>query len=508
MKYSFRLFAVLFIGVQLLFSCNPEEVIENSDSSSSSSSVTELSTDYDWVSDNEATITLNGSSIETNSSAVAISGTTATITQGGYYVITGTLTNGQIIVNADTAIVKIKLSSVNITNTSGSPFYIKKAGKAVVFLADNSTNSMTDASSYSYSGEPNATLFSNSYLSFTGTGSLTVKANYNDAISSDDEIIINNGVINVTAKDDGIRGKNYLIVNGGTITATATGGHALKSDNDTKAGYGMVKVNGGTLNLTSTAKDGIHAINRVLITGGTLNIAASASQGLKSDSLVCISGGNITISKSHEGIESPYIRIQGGNSYITASDDGVNATKGNGSENNDGSLLSIEGGYLVINATGGDGLDSNGNITMSGGTAIVNGPQSQPEVELDYNGTFNLTGGFLIASGVNSNMVQGVSSSSTQYSLKISTSSSLSSSTLLHIQDAAGNDVVTFKGLRNYSSVIFSSDALSKGSSYSIYTGGTYNGTLTDGIYTDGTYSGGTLKKTFTISSSITTISF
>lgn len=493
-----------------LYSCDPDEVVntENTDSTDSGSTPAESASDYEWLSSNEETITFNSSSISENSDGATVSGSTLTITKGGYYIVSGTLTNGQIVVDASGETVKIKLSGVTVTNSSSSPFYIKKAEKAIIFMADGTINTFTDASTYSNSDEPNATIFSNSYVAFTGTGTLTVKANYNDAISSDDEVIINNGVINVTAKDDGIRGKNYLKIDGGVVTVTASAGHAIKSDNETKAGYGLVVVNGGTLNLTSTAKDGIHAVKRVVINGGTTTIAAAKSQGLKADSLVAINGGTTVVSTSHEGIESPYIKVNDGILYLNASDDGFNASFGNGGENNDNSMLTLAGGYVYVNATGGDGLDSNGNITMTGGTVLVHGPSQQPEVAIDYNGTFNMTGGFLIASGTNSNMAQGVSTSSSQYSLKITTNSTISSGTLIHIQDASGNDIATFKPLRNYASIIFSSSLLTKGSSYSVYTGGTSTGVLKDGLYTGGTYSGGTLKKTFTISSSVTTVSF
>lgn len=499
-------FFTILVGVAC--STSTDGVTSGESGTDSAGAETEETGDYDWSSTSTNEITLNGTSISTTSANVSISGTTATITAGGQYTISGTLTNGQIKVDADSATVKIKLNGVTLANTSTSPFYIKKSKKTIIFVADGTTNSISDATSYSNSDEPNACIFSNTYLAFTGTGALAVKGNCNDAISSDDQIVINNGAITVTAKDDGVRGKDYLKVNGGTLKVTAGTGHALKSDNDTDKGYGLVEINGGTINLTSTSADGIHAVKRVIINDGNVSIAASASQGLRSDSLVLVNGGTTNITASKEGAESPNITIAKGTINITASDDGLNATKGTGGESNDGSMLSITGGYLSINAVGGDGLDSNGNITMTGGTAVVHGPKSQPEVGLDYNGTFSMKGGFLVISGVYSNMTQGISTSSSQYGLKITSSSSLSTSTLIHIQDASGNDLVTFQPKRAYTSIIFSSPALVSGTNYSIYTGGTSTGTLSNGLYSGGSYSGGTLKKTFSLSSVSTTISF
>lgn len=105
-------------------------------------------------------------------------------------------------------------------------------------------------------------------------------------------------------------------------------------------------------------------------------------------------------------------------------------------------------------------------------------------------------------------MIEVPSTSSSQYSVKATSSATLSSSTLFHFQDASGNEIVTYKPVRNTYYLVVSTPALTSGSSYSIYTGGSSTGTLTDGIYTAGIYSGGTLKKTFTISSKISSVSF
>jgi hypothetical protein len=145
---------------------------------------------------------------------------------------------------------------------------------------------------------------------------------------------------------------------------------------------------------------------------------------------------------------------------------------------------------------------------MTGGTLILHGPPSQPEESIDFNGTFNISGGYLIAGGTNSNMNKPMSSTSTQYGLYALTSSVVSANTIFRIQDSSGNDLVTFKPVRNAYSFLFSSLNLKTGTTYSIYVGGTCTGTLKDGLYSGGTYSGGTLKKSFTISNKVTSLSF
>jgi hypothetical protein len=563
---------------------------DNSDSSGANS-VTgyEDPSDYNWKSDDVFNISLNGTSISEDCSGAESEGSILTIKSSGTYKLSGTLTNGQIVVNtSDLDIVRIIFDGVNISCLNSAPFYVKSAVKVMIVLADNSVNSLTDGSSYvlNNEGEPTAAVFSKSYLSFYGTGSLTVKANYQDGIVGKDGLVIRNGVISVTSADDGIRGKDYLIINYGSITVNAKG-DGLKSDNENDASYGYIIVDSASLNITASG-DGISSVTKSTFNGGTYNIITGGGAGstatLKStviavatglgfpgtggttsgysgtvsakgiktsgelvinkgvfnissaddachsngsviindgtvilssgddaihaESSIDIKAGKVSIIKSYEGIESYSITVEGGEVGIVSSDDGFNASKGNGGESNDGSLLSINGGNIYVNSSTGDGLDSNGSISVSGGTIIVHGPQSNPEVGMDYNGTCNVTGGFIIISGTNSNMTQAPGSASSLYSLKIMSSSSIAASTLFHLQDASGKDIVTFKPVRSYYSVVFSSSQLTNGATYYVYTGGTSTGKNTNGLVTDGVYSGGTLKKSFTISSKVTSISF
>jgi len=524
----------------------------------------EEASDYVWEGDTVTAIILNETSITVSGDGASASGTTATVTAAGTYLVSGTLDNGKIIVDTeDEDAVKLVLNGVNITCSNSAPIFVKSAEKAIVILPSGTTNYLTDGSSYTYSSsdedEPNAALYSKSDLSISGEGALVVDANYNDGITSKDGLIIASGNISVNSVDDGIRGKDYLIIESGTINVTS-GGDGFKSDNDEDDAKGYISIESGTITITA-ANDGMQATTDLLIADGTFNLTtgggssktisssvsakglksdlniiiesgdftinsaddaihsaslitindgtiaiSSGDDGIHTDNTVNVNGGEITITKSYEGIEGPYINMNGGTTYVTSSDDGLNASKGNGGESNDGSLLSITGGYLYISSTG-DGLDSNGSITSTGGTVIVNGPSSSVEVGLDYNGTFSLNGGLILIAGPNSSMTQGASSSSTQNSVLVRFSSSKSSSTLFNIQDASGNSLVTFQPAKTYSSVLYSSSDLTKGTTYYIYSGGSYSGgSETDGLYTGGTYSGGTQYSSFTVSGSVTTV--
>jgi hypothetical protein len=139
---------------------------------------------------------------------------------------------------------------------------------------------------------------------------------------------------------------------------------------------------------------------------------------------------------------------------------------------------------------------------------VAHGPQSDPEVGMDVNGACKVSGGFLVASGTNSNMTEGPSQSSTQYSVLLRTNQSVSAGTIFHIEDANGNSLLTFAPMRQYFSIIFSAPELSRGSTYRVYIGGNSTGTLNNGLYTGGTYSGGSLRTTFTLSNVAQTVWF
>lgn len=556
-KKVLNLYVVLLLS--FLFTSACEKIIVNNDENTDDH---DDPADYTWDTTAVAQIKLNGNSITVEPASAVISGSKVTIKTAGTYNITGTLTDGQIVVDSKgDGNIRLILNGVNIKNSTGAPIFISDADKTIIILAENTENVLTDGTSYiTVDGEPNAAIFSNSDLTLYGEGSLAITANYKDGISSDDGLLIKSGTINITAADDGIRGKDYLIIKGGKIVVSSKG-DGLKSDNieDITLGYVTVeyadiiltsggdaitaatdvritdgiftiKSGGGTTGTYTTSAKGIKAVNKLNIDKGTFNFncaddalhsnnkviindgiynIATKDDAIHADASVEINNGTINITQSYEGIESASITVNSGNVSLLATDDGFNATKGSRTEANDGSSLNLNGGYIVVNCSSGDGLDSNGNLTMTGGTVIVHGPKSQPEVGFDVNGTFNISGGLLIATGPNSgNMIETPSTSSTQYSVKATIQSNLTTSTLFHIEDANGNDLVTYKPVRNVYYIVFSSSGLKSGSSYSIYTGGSSTGTFNNGLYTGGTYTGGTLKKTFTISGKVTNVSF
>ena len=354
-------------------------------------------------------------------------------------------------------------------------------------------------------------------------------------ISCDGDISIQSGGVTVHASGGGgtytdatgvvdayhgpcLNADGDLLLMGGTISLTHTGsaGKGIAGDSDLTigaAGAGpalQIAVSGASISIGGGeyAEAKAASVDSVLtVDGGTLTLT-SVDDALKAKVRLEINGGTINVVNALEGFEAPNLYITGGEVHINTTDDGINATYGVDGEASDGSILNISGGYVHLRAPAGDGIDSNGSLTISGGTVVVHGPPNQPEVGLDVNGAFLMQGGLTVVSQINSMMNEVPAGSSTQRTVLVRTSTAINAGTLFHIENASGATLVTFRPDSRYSAVLFSSSALAAGVTYRVYTGGTCTGTLRDGLYTGGTYSGGTLRTTFTSTSVSQTVTF
>jgi len=208
---------------------------------------------------------------------VKVDSGTVTISGGGTYVISGELSNGRIVVNAPKADVRLVLSGASITSSDGPAIDIQDAGNAIVVLAKDSKNTLTDGASYASGQEATAALFSSDTLTVTGTGQLDVTGSYKDGISSKNGLIITGSTtIKVKAADDGLRGKDYLVVESGTLTVEA-GGDALKSSEGDDETKGFISLGKASITLTSS-DDAIAATTDVTVKDTTLTITAGGGQ--------------------------------------------------------------------------------------------------------------------------------------------------------------------------------------------------------------------------------------
>ena len=451
-------------------------------------------------------ITLNGDSAEISGAGAVADGSLVTISQSGDYRLTGTLDDGQILVNVtDGGAVTLILNGVSLNSSTSAPIYVKDAGSLRLMIAEGSENTVSDAAEYVYADgedEPNAAIFSDVDTVIEGSGSLTVNANFNDGITSKDTLTIQGEpVITVNAVDDAIRGKDELSISGGTYVLNATEGDGLKADNE-DADSGNLTVSGGTFTITA-GDDGVQATTTAAIQDGSLTITA-AGDGIHADWNLNIDGGVIDILNSEEGLEAGFITINGGTIHIVATDDGINVSEPDDIPNPGLYMLTINGGWVVVNA-GGDGLDSNGSITMTGGTVLVNGPTANMDGAIDYDGAFNISGGLLVAAG-SAGMPAAPGQSSPQNSVLVVFDALQPAGTIVSIVNAEGEAVITFAPAKDFQSLVVSAAGLVTGETYTIYTGGSHSGAATDGLYSDGVYTPGTATATFTIESAVTTV--
>lgn len=454
-----------------------------------------------------------------------------TITAAGIFVFSGTLSDGSIIVNAgEDDKVQIVLSNATITNSDGPAIYAVDADKVFVTAADQTVNTLSDGSSYAedtFGNTPDGAIFARCDLTINGTGSLTVNGNYKFGIVSKDDVVITNATLEVTAVSDGIVGKDSVSVGSGTVSIVA-GGDGIVSENSEDATVGSVLIDGGTISIKTTGSnadsakgikaqaalaisggsitieaedDALHSATSVTITNGTL-LLASGDDGIHSDDLVAISGGEVTISRSYEGIEGGSISVSGGVINLNATDDGFNAAGGadgsssNGPRGNDAfatdanKSLVISGGTVTVNSEG-DGLDSNGTMTISGGTIYVSGPTNSGNGALDSNCTMTISDGIVVATG-SAGMAQVFDQSSTQASLTYTFTSVQQAGTVITLKDASGTVVATFTPGKQYQNVVISAPNLTSGQTYTLYSGET----LVESITLSGTVtsvgSGGT----------------
>ena len=404
-------------------------ILNNNDDSTSTSFVDSTinvnERDVDW--DSYSVIELENSSDED-----------VNITSSGVYNLDGTI-NGKVIINTE-GNVKLILDNVTINSDNGPCILVQEAENVTIEMKDGSVNTLSDSTNYTGYEEEDATIFSHDDLELVGNGTLIINAKYADAIVSKDDLTITSGTYKITSVDDAIRGKDSVYIIDGDFTINAKG-DGIKSTNETEVDKGYILIENGTFNINSV-NDAIEAVTKLVIKDGdftiktTGNANSDTAKGLKAGSVInvvggtfnitttddgihtngdiVIDGGNITTKSdddaihadglleinngtlnltAHEGLEATYVKINDGTIKISASDDGINA--GNKS-NNYKTLIEINGGNITITMGQGDtdGVDSNGDIVINGGTISVTGQST-----FDYDGTGKINGGTVICNG-------------------------------------------------------------------------------------------------------------
>lgn len=540
-------------------------------------------------------VTLSDDGIAGETDGVVIDGQMVTITAEGTYIFSGTLSEGQIVVDADNAKVQIVFDNVDITCASSAAVYVKSAEKVFVTLAEGSQNTLRNTDEYVAIDDNNidAVIFAKSDLTLNGTGSLTIISAEGHGIVSKDDLKIIGGTYDITAAGHALSGKDSVRIADGTfiLTAEKDGIHAENADDEEKGyiyiadgdftitsdGDGMdasniVQIEDGTLDITAgggsanslkthesdvpggpgggmpqngerpdgesmpqmgekpdgenmpqdtttdesgtstkgikagggmylnggtyqidSADDSIHSNANITIADGTYTLA-TGDDGVHADDALTVNGGTITVTESYEGLEGLTVTINDGTIDITARDDGVNAAGGTDQsgfgtfgdhfkgmdsaddeteETTDNEMwMELNGGYIHILA-GGDGVDSNGDLTINGGEIYIDGPSDNGNSAIDYGDRSSayVNGGTLVAIG-SSGMAEVMSDSSKQKVLMVKLGEQMEAGNVV-LTDSEGNVIVSYTALKTYDCVIISTAEVESGATYTLTTSGT-----------------------------------
>ena len=551
-------------------------VDEDAEQNSDSAYFTTNDQNGSWDTTGAAAITLTGDGASISGNGAYVYDGNVVIAEAGRYVLSGSLEDGSIIVDAhDSSKVWILLDGVEINCSDDACIQVDQADKVFLTLAEGSENTLISGSAYSDTALSDGTdgaIFAHDDLTINGSGSLTVTAQYSHGISANDDLVIAGGTITISAVDDAIHVNDSIRIKDAAITVTA-GDDGLLTSNEVENGYFYIE--SGTLDITASG-DGVHTTGDITVAGGEINISAG-DDGIHSDASVFVQSGTILISDCYEGMEALIIDVSGGDVSINCEDDGFNANGGSGDMfggggqmgggRNDGTFghggmhgsgtdegttgemptppdmgeegmtgerptppdmgeegttgerptppdmgeegmsggmpagqetetasgsgqssadtedvetyISISGGNIrIVNEVGqdADGLDSNGDIKISGGTIYISLLGTGSNCAVDYasesGGVAEITGGTIIACGASS-MAEGFDSTSTQASILYNTSTVAEAGTTLTVTDADGSVLLSWEVPCSFSSALISCPEMKVGGTYTVSAGET-----------------------------------
>lgn len=318
-----------------------------------------------------------------------------TLTEAGDYVLSGTLTDGSVIINApEDAKPHLILNGAHIASQSAAALYVISADKVFVTLADGSENGVSAAGDSAEDDYANvdAAIFARCDISFNGSGSLSVSSAKGHGIVSKDDLVFTGGSYMIQAANHGISGKDSIRIADGSFVVTA-GKNCLDSDNDEDSDKGFIYIAGGSFDLSS-GNDACHCFGDFDFLAGSMEISA-ADDGVHSDAALSVSGGSITISLCYEGLEGVTVDISGGAIDITSSDDGINAANGSSDsaqDTNEGTPADFAGGAPDMSGDPPEKPDGSGDTSGASGS-MPDAPADMPEAPTNMPG--GTGGGFV-----------------------------------------------------------------------------------------------------------------
>ena len=366
-------------------------------------------------------IKLNGATATASSNSVKISGSTVTITEEATYVISGTLSDGMIVVDApETAKLQLVFNGISITKTTSAALYIIEADKVLVTLADGTENTLANGGTFTAIDDNNVdgAVYSKQDLTFNGTGSLTVTSPAGHGIVCKDDLVFTGGTYTVNSASHGLDANDSVRIANASFEIDA-GKDVIHCENTDDTSKGFIYISSGTVNGEAEG-DGIAAGAYLQIEGGSFDLlvgggaengskASSGNyggfmggghggmrpggnqsstttttdtvsmKGLKAANSILISGGTFKLDSADDSIHSDIsVTISGGTFEIASGDDAVHAeetltvTAGNFNitesyEGLEALNIKIMGGDIMLVASD-DGLNAAGGTDSSGTT--------------------------------------------------------------------------------------------------------------------------------------------
>ena len=529
----------------------------------------------DWDTASATYISLDGDSITVSGNNAYEYEGNLVIAGSGKFVVSGTLDDGYITVDANAnSKVWILLDGVDISCSDNACLRVDEADKVFLTLAEGTANTLSGGGELSDEALEDGSygvIFAHDDLTINGSGSLQINAGYKHGIKANDDLVITGGTITIDAPADGIHVNDSFRLKEASVSITA-GDDGILTENEESYFY----LESGNITLSAEG-DGIHSNGDVMIAGGTITMDAG-DDGIHADGDVEIEYGLIAMNSCYEGIEGASITVSGGDITIYSTDDGFNASSGSSSEDgmfqnrggNPGNMrlsengmqppegtempegsgntpgeqaetdpaaitengsmpeqsgesgneqaaagesgakqqmtgefadrqqetgesdnaadsgntqedtenyIRISGGTITIvneNGNDADGLDSNGDIFITGGDIRIsladNGSNCAIDAATENGGVAEISGGTVIACG-SSSMAEGFASSSTQCSILYNISSGMDAGTYLTVKDDAGTEILSWELPCSFSSALVSSPDMQIGETYTVSAG-------------------------------------
>ena len=445
------------------------QVVVDEDDEAHSGSVYFTANDLDgaWDSSGATVITLLGDSAEVSGSGAYAYDGNVVISGAGRFVLSGSLTDGSVIVDAHAnSKVWLLLDGAELNCSDDACLRIDQADKVFLTLAEGSVNRMTGPVVFSAEAESDGTdgvIYAHDDLTINGSGSLSVTAHYLHGIVAKDDLVITGGTIDIKAQADAIRANDSLRICSASLSMEANDdGISVREPG------GYLYIESGSFAITAE-DDAVKSVGALTVAGGDFTVD-SVGDAFSSDTAVSIEGGTIEVQSCYEGVEAPLISLSGGDLTIYARDDGFNASASLTSTGLPQVLIS--GGALTIvnaTATDADGIDSNGDILVSGGTVRISLVNSGTNSALDCNteggGVCRISGGSVIACGSYA-MAGSFDAESEQCSVLYNFASGAEAGTAVSMEDEGGVELLRWEVPCSFSSAVLSVPELQLGETY------------------------------------------